>query len=99
MFVKYRIQMGVNKTDRDLEKVGAARIRGLTGGYGVDCALDCAGAVIAERLRIESVRRNARVAFVRERGDDMPLWVSPDLLRKGLTLVGVWHYDLKTSRN
>ena len=34
------------------------------------------------------------VAFVGESGADTPLRVSPDLIRKGLHLVGVWHYNL-----
>ncbi|MCX7597623.1 MAG: zinc-binding dehydrogenase [Armatimonadetes bacterium] len=66
----------------------------LTDGRGVDCALDCAGAVAAQRLCIEATRRRGRVAFVGECHDELPIRVSPDLIRKGLTVIGSWHYNL-----
>jgi len=71
----------------------AARIRDLTGG-GADCALDCSGTPAAERLCLEATRRRGRVAFVGECYDPLPLSVSPDLLRSGLTVIGSWHYNL-----
>lgn len=71
------------------------RIRGLTDGRGVDRALDCAGQVAAHRLCIDATRRRGQVAFVGECGADTPVRVSPDLIRKGLTLVGSWHYNLQ----
>ncbi len=67
----------------------------LTGGTGVDVAIDCSGAVTAHRLCIDSTRRRGVVAFVGESGADTPLRISPDMIRKGLTLVGSWHYNLK----
>ncbi|MHB0876107.1 MAG: zinc-dependent alcohol dehydrogenase [Anaerolineae bacterium] len=66
-----------------------------THGRGVDCALDCAGYVPAERLCIDATRRKGKVAFVGECSDDLALRVSPDLLRKGLTIIGSWHYNLR----
>jgi len=71
------------------------RLRELTGGRGVDRALDCSGAVAAHRLCIDATRRRGQVAFVGECGEDTPLRVSPDMIRKGLTLVGSWHYNLR----
>ena len=71
------------------------QIKDLTDGKGVDCALDCAGNVQAERLCIDATRRKGKVAFVGECGEDLPIRVSPDLIRKGLTLIGSWHYNLK----
>ncbi len=70
-----------------------ARIRELT-GIGVDCALDCSGTVAAQRLCIDATRRKGRVAFVGECHDDLKLQISPDMIRKGLTLMGSWHYNL-----
>jgi threonine dehydrogenase-like Zn-dependent dehydrogenase len=70
-------------------------IRELTGGKGVDCALDCAGHVLAERLCIDATRRKGRVAFIGECQNELAIKVSPDLIRKGLTLIGGWHYNLK----
>jgi len=70
------------------------KIRELTGGKGVDCAVDCSGKVQAERLCIDSTRRRGRVAFVGESRDQLPIRVSPDLIRKGLTVVGSWLYNM-----
>jgi len=72
-----------------------AKIQELTEGHGVDCALDCSGSVQAERLCIDAVRRKGRVAFIGECQSDLAIRVSPDLIRKGLTLIGSWHYSLQ----
>ena len=69
------------------------KIRGLTDGKGVDCAVDCTGKVPAERLCIDATRRRGRVAFVGECIDELPVCVSPDLIRKGLTVAGSWLYN------
>ena len=70
------------------------RILLLTGGRGADCALECSGSVHAERLCVDATRRKGKVAFVGECQDDLKLRISPDLIRKGLTLIGSWHYNL-----
>jgi L-iditol 2-dehydrogenase len=36
-----------------------------------------------------------QVAIVGERQVETPLRISPDMIRKGLTLIGSWHYNLK----
>ena len=64
-------------------------------GRGVDCALDCSGTVQAQRLCIDAARRKGRVAFVGECHDELAIRVSPDMIRKGLTLIGSWHYNLR----
>jgi len=66
----------------------------LTGGMGVDCALDCSGTVAAERLCIDATRRKGQVTFIGECGDPVSVWSSNDLIRKGLTIRGSWHYNL-----
>ena len=71
------------------------RVMDLTDGVGVDAAVDCSGAVRAHRLCIDAVRRRGQVAFVGECGEDTPLRISRDMIRKGITLVGSWHYNLQ----
>jgi len=71
------------------------KILQLTGGKGVDKAVDCSGVVAAHRLCIDSTRRRGAVAFVGESGADTPVRISPDMIRKGLKLAGSWHYNLK----
>ena len=69
------------------------QILALTGGVGVDKAIDCSGSAVAQRLLIGALRRRGSLAFVGEAGD-LTVNVSNDLLRKGLTLHGSWHYNL-----
>ncbi len=57
-------------------------------------AVDCSGDVKAHRLCIDAVRRRGQVAFIGECGADTPLRISPDMLRKGISLHGQWHYNL-----
>jgi L-iditol 2-dehydrogenase len=64
----------------------------LTNNLGVDKALDCSGVAVAQRLMIDSVRRKGEIAFVGEAGE-LTVHVSNDLIRKGLTLRGIWHYN------
>ncbi len=71
-----------------------AQIRDLTSGIGVDCALDCSGNVQAQRLCIDATRRKGKVSFIGECHDDLAIRISPDMIRKGLTLIGSWHYNL-----
>ena len=96
--VPYRVdlarQMGVAAVLDPRDESTAGKIKELTAGRGVDCALDCAGNVQAERLCMDGTRRRGRVAFIGECGSDLALRVSPDLIRKGLTVAGSWHYGL-----
>lgn len=63
-------------------------------GRGVDKTVDCSGVVAAHRLCIDATRRKGQIAFVGESGADTPLRISPDMIRKGLTLIGSWHYNM-----
>lgn len=75
------------------------QIRRLTEDRGVDCALDCSGNVQAERLCIDATRRKGKVSFIGECMDDLAIRISPDMIRKGLTLIGSWHYNLNEFPN
>ena len=70
-----------------------ARIMELTNGLGVDKAIDCSGIASAQRLLIDATRRRGAVAFVGEAGG-LEIKVSDDMIRKGLTLRGSWHWNL-----
>ena len=70
-------------------------IKELTNGAGVDCAIDCSGNTSAHRLCIDATRRLGHFAFVGECGDALAIYPSNDMIRKGLTLLGSWHYNLK----
>jgi threonine dehydrogenase-like Zn-dependent dehydrogenase len=71
-----------------------ARIREFCGGSGPDAALDCSGSVAAHRLCIDAVRRKGKVACIGESQAETPISIFNDMLRKGLHLIGSWHYNL-----
>jgi L-iditol 2-dehydrogenase len=81
----------IDPNDEDALKQLLARTHN---GRGVDKAVDCSGVTAAHRLCIDATRRKGQVAFVGESSTDTPLRVSADMIRKGLTLVGSWHYNL-----
>ena len=98
-YLPYRVQLakelGAEAVVDPRDPNVVAQIKDLTEGRGVDKALDCSGVVEAQRLCIDATRRKGRVAFVGETYEkDLPIRVSPDLIRKGLTLIGSWHYNL-----
>ncbi len=72
----------------------AQKILALTGGRGIDKAVDCSGIVKAHALCYEVARRKGEVAFVGQCHEDSPLKISQHMIQKGLRLHGVWHYNL-----
>jgi threonine dehydrogenase-like Zn-dependent dehydrogenase len=97
-FLPWRVerarQMGVEHIVDPRDPDAARWIRELTGGRGVDRALDCSGTVAAERLCLEATRCKGKVAYVGECGDAMGIRVSHDLIRTGISITGSWHYNL-----
>jgi L-iditol 2-dehydrogenase len=70
------------------------QIMDITDGKGVEKALDCSGNEKAERLCIDAAMRRGDVAFVGENGGTIPISPSRDFIRKGITLHGIWHWNL-----
>jgi len=96
---KYRaakaLELGAAAVIDPADQDALAQILALTSdGRGVDKSLDCSGVVAAHRLCIDAARRKGMVAFVGECADDTPLKISQDMIRKGLRLIGSWHYNL-----
>jgi L-iditol 2-dehydrogenase len=87
------LQMGAEAVFAPDEPDLLGKIRAASGG-GVSCAVECSGRLSSQRLCIDAARRRGRVAFVGEAADDLVIRVSPDLLRKGLTLAGSWLYNM-----
>jgi L-iditol 2-dehydrogenase len=75
---------------RDGDPVAA--LRDLTGGEGVDAALDCTGAAEARVAAVRSARTWGRVCFVGE-GGTATFEISPDFLRRQLTVHGSWTFS------
>jgi threonine dehydrogenase-like Zn-dependent dehydrogenase len=64
----------------------------LTKGKGADLALDCTGIAAARRAAVRCVKTWGTACYVGE-GGDVTLEVSPDLLRRQVTLIGSWTFS------
>jgi L-iditol 2-dehydrogenase len=88
-------RLGADEVVDPSDSRALAAILDWTRGRGPDKAVDCSGAVAAHRLCIDAVRRKGQVAFVGECSDDTPIRISQDMIRKGIALIGSWHYNRK----
>lgn len=80
----------VNPGETD-DVVGA--IRELTHGLGADLSLDASSSPTARAHAVRCVRTWGKACFVGE-GGDVTLDVSPDLLRRQVTLIGSWTFSI-----
>jgi len=96
--IPYRVErakmLGADVVLDPTDETALEQVMRLTDGLGVDRALDCSGVVAAQRFCIDATRRRGEVAFVGECGQELGIRVSPDMIRKGLTIRGSWHYNL-----
>jgi len=69
------------------------KIKDITQNKGATKAIECSGASLYQTICIEGTRRKGAVSFVGESGE-MPIAISDQLIRKGLTLTGSWHWNL-----
>jgi L-iditol 2-dehydrogenase len=70
------------------------KIMHYTNTIGVDACLETAGVIEAQRLCIDVTRRKGQIALIGECGEDLAIKASPDFIRKGIALIGQWHYNL-----
>ena len=66
----------------------------LTGGHGVDLAIETSGSSAYQRLAIDATRRLGQVTFLAETAE-LPVHVDRDLIQKGLTLKGSLDINLR----
>jgi threonine dehydrogenase-like Zn-dependent dehydrogenase len=68
-------------------------LRELTGGRGVDVAVDCSGAPAAQNAALDAARKQGAVAFV---GESRSTTINPSdqMIRKLLTVIGAWYFPL-----
>jgi threonine dehydrogenase-like Zn-dependent dehydrogenase len=69
-----------------------AAIKELTHGVGADLTLDTSGTPAGRLAAVRGARTWGTVCFVGE-GDSVTLDVSPDMLRKQLTIIGSWTFS------
>jgi L-iditol 2-dehydrogenase len=91
---KLAIELGVEAVLDPDDKDCLPRLKALTGGRGVDKAVECSGGSRYQLLCIHGTRRKGAVAFVGE-SKELTVRVSDDLIRNGLTIYGSWHWNLK----
>ena len=70
-----------------------AAIKDLTHGRGADCTLDTSSAPEGRIAAIRSAKVWGTMCFVGER-NNVTIDVSPDILRKQLTMIGSWTYSV-----
>lgn len=63
------------------------------GPLGLHAAIDCSGQPAAQNMALDSVRRLGRVAFVGE-SRETTIRPSDQLIRKELTLIGSWYFNI-----
>jgi L-iditol 2-dehydrogenase len=68
-------------------------VREVTDGRGIDVGVDCTGVPQAQRLLINAAKRKGSVYLVGE-GGGLEVETSKDMIRKGLTIRGSWHWNL-----
>lgn len=73
-------------------------IRELTHGLGAHASLDASSSPDARRQAVQCVRTWGKACFVGE-GGDVALEVSPDLLRRQVTLIGSWTFSTVGQKN
>jgi 2-desacetyl-2-hydroxyethyl bacteriochlorophyllide A dehydrogenase len=76
------------KTTKDV--VGA--IKAVTKGLGAHATLDASSSPLARQQAVQSVRTWGKACFVGE-GDTVTLNVSPDILRRQVTIIGSWTFS------
>lgn len=75
----------------DIDPVEA--ILELTAGVGVDCCLETSGAASARSAAIRATKTWGTACFVGE-GGEVKINVSPELLRKQMTVIGSWTFSI-----
>jgi L-iditol 2-dehydrogenase len=80
-------------TDPDINE----KILQRTNGKGVDKVIECTGEAIHQQLAFISVKQKGQIAFIGE-SSGFTFNISKYLLRKGLTLHGIWHWNLNDSQ-
>jgi len=85
-------EMGADETIDPATSDPVEALMALTGGRGVDKALDCSGIADARAAAVRGTRTWGMACFVGE-GGDVTLDVSTDMIRKQMTVIGSWTFS------
>ena len=89
-------ELGATAVVNPQDENALEQIMELTDGVGVDKAIECSASTAGARLLIDAARSKGSVSFV---GAVSELNLNPrrDIVSKGLTLHGAWHFNLADS--
>jgi threonine dehydrogenase-like Zn-dependent dehydrogenase len=90
--IKLAEQFGADATIDASKEDPVQALKDLTRGVGVDLALECSGAAPARRAAVRCVKTWGTACYVGE-GGEVTLDVSPDMLRRQVTLIGSWTFS------
>ena len=85
-------ELGANHTINPSQCNPVDAIRELTGGLGAHASVDASSSPQARRQAAQCVRTGGKVCLVGE-GGEVTLDVSPDLLRRQVTIIGSWTFS------
>ncbi len=88
--VEFGADAVIDPSANDVDSVAA--IQDLTHGEGADLTLDCTGIAEARINAVRAAKTWGTVCFVGE-GNDVTINVSPDMIRKQLTIVASWTFS------
>ena len=83
---------GADATINPSTSDAVSAIKDLTHGYGADVSLDCSGSPAGRIAAIRCLKVWGKACFVGE-GGELKVDVSPDLLRKQITVMGSWTFS------
>ncbi len=90
--MKLAKEFGASEVIDAAKEDSTKRILDLTKGQGADLSLECSSAPSARQAAVRCVKTWGTACFVGE-GGDVTLDVSPDLLRRQVTLIGSWTFS------
>jgi threonine dehydrogenase-like Zn-dependent dehydrogenase len=90
--MKLATQFGADAAINSSKEDPVQALMDLTDGVGADFSLDCTGVAAARRAAVRCVKTWGTACYVGE-GGDVTLEVSPDLLRRQVTLIGSWTFS------
>lgn len=69
------------------------KIMEITGGIGLDAAVDCSGSPHAQNTALDCLRPHGRAAFIGE-GRELTVNPSTQFIRKQITVMGSWYFPI-----
>jgi propanol-preferring alcohol dehydrogenase len=90
---KFALDLGADGAIDPQAGPDVAKLREETDGEGVDIEIDCSGNGKAQNAALDAARRFGKVAFI---GESRETTINPSdqLIRKQLTLIGSWYFNI-----